>query len=274
MIGYILLALAVVLLCTWLFLIAPGDSEGMEKYKDKKYAHRGLHGAVGADTFSAENSMTAFGRAVERGYGIELDVRLSKDGELVVFHDATLDRVTDGTGKVCDYTLEELKTFKLMGTEDTIPTLKEVLDLVDGRIPLLVEMKSDGTDKAVAETCAAILKDYKGDYIVESFNPICLSVFKKILPSVPRGFLCDKHTAKKENRSLLFRAIQRFFLNVICRPAFIAMNKKRPKMFPLPLVKALFKTPAVAWTVRSKEEEIEAYKNGFSGVIFEGYLSE
>ena len=260
--------------CAWLFLIAPGDDSGMESFKNVKYAHRGLHGAVGYDEFAAENSLTAFKRAKEHGFGIELDVRVSKDGEIVVFHDSTLDRVTGTEGKVCDVTLEELKQTRLKGTEDTIPTLREVLDLIDGAIPLLIELKEEGLDHTISEKAAEILKDYEGEYIVEAFSPFAFGAFKKQLPRVPRGFLACKHTTRKECRNMKYRLIQRFFFNCLARPAFIAMHSKTPRLFPMPLISAIFKTPMIAWTVKSKEEEIEAYKNGFSGVIFEGYIPD
>lgn len=262
----------VIIVCTWLLLIAPVNEKSMDYYKTVKYAHRGLHGKVDADSFAAENSLTAFSRAVEHGFGIELDVRLTKDKEVVVFHDDTLDRVTNGTGRVENYTLEELKKLSLMDTEDTIPTLSEVLSLVGGRVPLLVEIKEGGADRSVSEKSAELLKEYEGKFIVESFNPLSLGTFKKALPDVPRGFLNDKHTEKADNRSITYRLIQRFLLNFIARPSFIAMNRKRAEMFPLPIIKKIFGTPTVAWTVRSEEEELEAYKNGFSTVIFENYL--
>ena len=274
MIGYILIAAAVVLICAWLFAIAPGDDAGMEKFRDVRYAHRGLHGDIGGDGYAAENSMTAFKRAVDHGFGIELDVRITKDNELVVFHDGTLDRITGVSGKVCDFTLEELKKLSLSGTEDTIPTLSEVLTLVDGKIPLLVEIKEDGAGSAAAEKTAEVLSGYSGDFIVESFSPIALAAIKRLLPTALRGFLADKHTKNKDHRSIQYRVTQRFLLNILARPAFIAMNHKRPNMFPLPVIKAVFKTPVIAWTVRSKEEELQAYKNGFSGVIFENYIPE
>lgn len=271
--SYILLAI-VILFCTWLFLISPGDSSGMENFKNKKYAHRGLHGTVGYDEFAAENSLTAFKRAKERGFGIELDVRATADGEIVVFHDAALERVTGTDGKVSELTLAELKTRRLMETADTIPTLREVLELIDGEVPLLIELKEEGFDHSISEKTAQILKDYKGEYIVESFSPFAFGVFKKTHPKVPRGFLAHKHTENDSNKKLKYRLIQRFFFNFLCRPAFIAMNVKTPKLFPMPVISAIFKTPMIAWTVKSKEEEIEAYKNGFSGVIFEGYIPD
>ena len=270
---YILLA-AVIILCPWLFLISPGDNAGMEKFKNKKYAHRGLHGNVGYDEYAAENSLTAFRRAKEHGYGIELDLRMSKDGEIVVIHDGNLKRVTGIDAKVADLTLDEIKSHALIGTTDTVPTLREVIALIDGAIPLLFEIKEEGMDHTLSEKVAEILKDYKGDYMVESFSPFAFGVFKKDLPEIPRGFLAYKHSSKKESSALKFRLIQRLTFNFLARPAFIALHIETPKLFPVPLVAAMYKTPLIAWTVKSKEEEIEAYKMGFSGIIFEGYLPD
>lgn len=271
---YILLA-AVIIFCTWLFLISPGDDKGMEKFKNKKYAHRGLHGTVGGyDEYAAENSLTAFRRAKEHGFGIELDLRMSKDGEIVVIHDGNLERVTGFDGKVSELTLEEIKSKPLIGTTDTVPTLHEVLELIDGAIPLLFEIKEEGMNHTLSEKVAEILKDYKGDYMVESFSPFAFGVFKKNLPNIPRGFLAYKHSMKKESSSLSFRLIQRLTFNFLARPAFIALHVKTPKLFPVPLVAAIYNTPLIAWTVKSKEEEIEAYKMGFSGIIFEDYIPD
>ena len=126
----------VLLFLIYLFLIAPKNKKEMKKYKRVMYAHRGLHNEK-----RAENSMSAFEAAVDGGYGIELDVRLSKDGKLVVFHDDTLDRVCGREGRVIDFTAAELSTFKLNGTDDGIPLFSDVLKLIDGKVPLLVEIR-------------------------------------------------------------------------------------------------------------------------------------
>jgi hypothetical protein len=124
--------------CIFLILIKPSAKKRdvMARYKGVKFAHRGLH-----DKERAENSISAFAAAVEAGYGIELDVRLSKDGELVVFHDDTVDRMTEARGRVDSFTAKELAELRLGGTNDGVPTFREVLDVVDGKIPLLVEIK-------------------------------------------------------------------------------------------------------------------------------------
>lgn len=269
---------AVVLaLAVWLFLIAPSLSRGLrretERYKSVRYAHRGLHGSFDGKV-AAENSISAFRLAVEHGFGIELDTRVSSDGEVIVFHDDTLDRVTGVSGRPEELTAAELAALSLSGTEDGVPTLREVLNLVDGKVPLLVEIKETGGDHTVAEKTAELLREYRGDYIVESFNPLTLAVIKKLLPGTPRGFLSDKLTAKDEYKSIKYRIVQRFLLDFLARPSFIAMQKSRIGMAPLPVIRGLFKTPTLAWTITSAEEEAAAYEAGFDGVIFEQYIPD
>ena len=161
----LLLGLLVWLLFLW--AIKPGGRKcGIEKYMDVKFAHRGLH-----DEEKAENSISAFRAAKEAGYGIELDVRLSRDGELMVFHDPTLSRVCGVDALVVDCTAAELAKMSLSGTADGVPTLREVLELIDGAVPLLIEIKMEGDEHGVAEALAEVIEDYSGDYIIESFNP-------------------------------------------------------------------------------------------------------
>ena len=161
-------AFLAICLCVFLILIRPSAKkrEVMKRYKGVKFAHRGLH-----DSEKAENSMSAFAAAVEHGYAIELDVRLSKDGELVVFHDDTLDRMTEAVGRVDSFTVEELSRLHLGGTDDCVPTFRDVLKLVDGRVPLLVEMKEDIGKYGVTKKTAEMLKEYhnlSGIYLTAS----------------------------------------------------------------------------------------------------------
>ncbi|MBO7196185.1 MAG: glycerophosphodiester phosphodiesterase [Clostridia bacterium] len=257
----------VLLILLYLFMIAPKNRKDMEKFKTVMYAHRGLH-----NNERAENSMSAFRAAVDAGYGIELDVRLSCDGQLVVFHDDTLDRVCGREGKVIDFTAEELSGFKLCGTEDGIPLFSDVLKLVDGKIPLLVEIKENAGDSSVSRATCEMLKNYTGDFIVESFNPMSLNVVKQNLPDVSRGILSHRYFEQKKFRKPLFFLLQSLLLNFICRPAFIAYEHNHAKAFGLRFVRRFFGTPTIAWTVRSAEEEQIARKNGFDGIIFENYI--
>ncbi len=261
--GFLLLSFLI-----FLFLIKPrGKRREMDKFKNRRYAHRGLHGDG-----VAENSMTAFRRAVDAGYGIELDVRLTKDGELVVFHDATLNRVTGIDAKVIDKTLAELRELRLSGTDDTVPSFSEVLALVDGKIPLLIELKEEAGEYGVTEKTLEILASYKGDFMIESFNPLALSLVKKKAPHIVRGFLSENFGKTEEYRGFKYFLLEHLLLNVICRPDFIAYCHRDFKMPVFRFVKWLFRTPCFAWTTESEAEDSAALKHGFSGTIFQYYL--
>ena len=259
--------LILVLIILYLFLIAPLNKKDMKKYQNLNYAHRGLHNSE-----RAENSMSAFRAATEAGYGIELDVRLSKDGQLVVFHDDTLDRLCGISGRVIDFTADELASFKLSGTADGIPRFADVLNLVDGRVPLLVEIKEDPGVSAVSETVCGMLAEYRGDFIIESFNPLSLQTVWKRLPAVSRGILSHRYYEYEQYRKPLYFLLQSLLLNFLCRPAFIAYDHRHARAFGLWFVRSFFAVPTLAWTVRSAEEEKTARENGFDGIIFENYL--
>ena len=257
----------ILLFLLWLFLIAPKNRKEMERFKSVHYAHRGLHNAE-----RAENSMSAFKAAVDGGWGIELDIRLSKDGKLVVFHDDTLDRVCGREGKVIDFTADELATFKLKGTEDGVPLFSDVLKLVDGKVPLLVEIKEDPGNSAVSLAACEMLDGYKGEFIVESFNPLSLKTVKDKRPKLVRGILSHRYYEYEPYRKPLYFVLQSLLLNVLCRPAFIAYDHRHASSFALRSVRKLFRVPTLAWTVRSQDEENTAVKNGFDGIIFENYI--
>lgn len=239
----------------------------MDSFKDKMYAHRGLHNGE-----RAENSMSAFKAAVEQGYGIELDIRLSKDGQLVVFHDDTLNRVCGVEGKVIDFTAEELSRLSLSGTGEGIPLFADVLKAVDGKVPLLVEIKENPGDKSVSLAACQMLGEYRGPYIVESFNPLSLHTVRKTDKKIVRGVLSENFYQHEEYRKPMYMVLQLLLLNFLARPAFIAFEHTHHSAFSLRFCRFFFKVPTLAWTVRSAEEEAEARRNGFDGIIFENYI--
>lgn len=265
----LLLAGLIALLFVW--AVKPGTRKcGIEKYTGVKFAHRGLHGAG-----VAENSMTAFRLAKEAGFGIELDVRLSRGGDLVVFHDPTLSRVCGVDALVSDCSLDELRRVRLLGTDDCVPTLREVLDLIDGAVPLLIEIKMEGEERGIAEALAEEIADYTGDYIVESFNPIALRITRRLLPKVPRGILSSRFTKEEKYRKKpLYFILENLLLNFLHRPDFIAYEKGGSAAFPLRFIRKRWSTPLFAWTVRSPEEELKTVSDGFDTVIFEGYAAK
>lgn len=153
-------------------------------------AHRGVHNDV------PENSTAAFQKAIDAGYAIEMDVRFTKDNEVVVFHDANLRRVVGVDKNVIDLTLSELKEYTLEGSSEKILTFKEFLDFVDGRVPVLVEVKDVPQRNNLPEKTIEILKDYKGEYALQSFNPFYVNKFRKLAPDVLRGQLSVGFTKK------------------------------------------------------------------------------
>lgn len=242
----------------------------LKKYTVYKYAHRGLH-----DEAHAENSMSAFRLAAESGFGIELDVRLSRDGEVVVFHDDTLKRVAGDERAVIDLTAEELSHMRLSGTDEGVPTLREVLEMVGGRVPILVEIKRNSpAHPDVTPRAIEILKEYEGDYLLQSFNPLSVGVVRELAPEVPRGFLASHLTKKKGEKHPLYQyLVERFFLNIVARPEFLAYDHNDYKKYlPVRTFSAIYKMPTFAWTVRNEEEAACAMANGFDTVIFENYV--
>ena len=266
-IGAVLLALGLI----YLYLIMPSFKRKKQimKFAEQKYAHRGLHGDG-----AAENSITAFKRAVEAGYGIELDVRLSRDGELVAFHDNTLERVTGVSGRVDAYDYADLKNMKLSGTEDTVPLFTEVLALVDGKVPLLIELKEEAGKYGVTEKTLEVLKSYSGEYIIESFNPLALGLIKKKRPDILRGMLSMNYMKEKKHRNILYFLLQILVFNVVCRPDFVAYEHRQYNNMGISLCRSIFRVTTFAWTICSPEEEKDAYKHKFNSVIFENYIPE
>ena len=241
---------------------------GMQQLRGWKYAHRGLHNET-----RPENSMAAFRAALEAGYGIELDVHLLKDGTLAVIHDSLLARTTGLPGRVEDLTLEELSRCFLGGTKETIPTFREVLELFDGKAPMIVELKvADGNHAALAAAACDLLEQYHGAYCVESFDPRCVYWLKKHRPNVIRGQLTQNYLTEQVPFPwiLRFMATAQMF-NFLTRPDFIACrfcDRKNPTNF---LVRKLWGVQGVTWTLRSKEDFDTAVDDGWLP-IFENFI--
>ncbi len=257
-------ALAAVI-ALYLFLIAPrgGAKRRFVPFLHQVYAHRGEYD----NDRVPENSLAAFRRAVKRGVGIELDVHLTVDGEVVVFHDGTLARMCGDDRRVEDMRAAELCAMSLLGTKERIPTLREVLTLVGGRVPLIVELKGEGTDTSLADAAMPILENYGGAYCVESFNPLLVARYKKLAPHVMRGVLATKFRKDGEKRGVLGFVLQGMLLNFLARPDFVAVRHVYGGSLPVRLCRALG-AATFAWTVKTKEEYI-ACKRYFDAFICE-----
>ncbi|MBR2346888.1 MAG: glycerophosphodiester phosphodiesterase [Clostridia bacterium] len=221
------------------------------------YAHRGLHGET-----VPENSLLAFDLAAKEGYGIELDVQLSADGEVMVFHDYRLARMTGCEKKLCELTAAELSGLRLKGTDEKIPTFREVLALVDGRVPLLVELKGESTDTSLCPKVAELLREYGGAYCIESFNPLLLGKMRKQLPLAYYGLLYTNTCKDRKKYSALNIVISCMGLNFIARPDFIAYNHKYRKSLVVKITTCLFRAPKFVWTVKGEEAIKKAHELG------------
>lgn len=264
-----------------LFLIAPKKPNKKHVFDIHKikFAHRGIYNNK---EDNPENSMKAFKKAIELGYGIELDVRLTKDKEVVVFHDHNLQRMCEDAHWVEKLTLQELNDYKLLESNETIPTFKEVLKLINGQVPLLVEFKAGlpGTEcEALCVHVNHILEEYTGDYLIESSNQLVLKWYKKNHPNILRGQIsigiqCYE-AALGKTISKLFPMKKRFMLtnllyNYIGRPNFINYRWQDIK-FAVKLNQFLG-AKIICWTVNEKrigEQLLEKYDS----IIFENYLA-
>ena len=207
------------------FLIAPGHyTKAMQApFADRNYAHRGLHKK---DKSIPENSLGAFQAAVDAGYGIELDVHLTADEQLVVFHDDTLKRVCGVEGRTDDQTLAQLRQLRLYNTEYTIPTFDEVLDVLGGKVPLILEIKRGEKRERNALLCKKIrerLLRYDGPVCIESFDPAIVAWWRHNAPEVLRGQLSQPPKKYKGNTKWITGFLcGNLLTNVVARPHFIA----------------------------------------------------
>lgn len=265
---YILMLLVLVVL-VGLFLLQPGRVRAaqVKPFEGRNYAHRGLHTK---DKSIPENSLPAFAAAVQAGYGMELDVQLSKDGKLVVFHDDTLERVTGVQGRVDAYDWEELQEMKLCGSQERMPLFRELLETVGGKTPLIVELKSGPRNRELCEKTLEMLRDYEGDFCVESFDPTIVAWFKKNAPDILRGQLADSYAGYRKSGAGPVGAfvLSRCLGNCIARPQFIAWgpNKKNAAV----KFAEMFGPMKVFWTAHP-EMDLEKLQSEYDSVIFEFY---
>lgn len=250
---WIIIALAALLLAVilvyFLFLLRPRKVKKVNASLLCEYAHRGLHGGG-----VPENSLLAFELACKAGYGIELDIQLSKDGQVMVFHDFTLERMTGHSGRVNESDSSELQLLKLAGTDETIPTFSQVLNLVAGRVPLLVELKGETFDTELCKKAAELLASYTGPYCIESFNPLLLRDMGKYLPQSMRGILYTNVCREKQKYDIIHIGLTLMAFNFLAKPAFIAFDKKDRNSLPVKITTGLYKAPKFVWTVKTNNE--------------------
>lgn len=234
------------------------------------YAHRGLHDN---ETEAPENSMAAFQKAVDAGYGIELDVQLTKDRVPVVFHDETLKRVCGVEGKVRDFTYEELQQFTLCKSRERIPLFADFLKMVNGKVPLIIEIKIHEKASVVCSIADELIREYKGVYAIESFDPRAVRWYRKNRPKVIRGQLSSNFNKPERGEKFTEFLVHYLLLNFLGRPDFIAYDHHFKKNISRQIACNLFGALKVAWTIRSKEE-LKKARRDFTLFIFEGFSAK
>lgn len=261
---FILFIICLILL--YLYLIFPRFSrkKEIEPYFKFMYAHRGLH-----NQDFPENTLAAFERAKNFGYGIELDVQLTKDQIPVICHDFNLKRVSGIDRQIDTCTYEELKQVKLFNTTYTIPTFKEVLDLIDHKVPLIIEIKQKGINCQTCVKICELLDQYQNNFVIESFNPMAMNWFLKNRPNFIRGQLSSDFSSDSTMHPLLRFSLKHLLANVLSRPDFIAYDIVHRKEFSFQILKHFITT--VGWTCKN-EKMMEEIKKDYDFIIFENFL--
>ncbi len=246
---------------------------GWEELKNWRYAHRGLHNIL---ENRPENSLSAFRAAVERGFGAELDVHLTRDGSLAVVHDSDLTRVTGKYAIVEELSAAELEGYPLLGSGECIPMFEDVLEVFGGKAPLIVELKTRGKNhEALTKAVMERLNAYNGPYCVESFDPNVLMCLKSGYPQVIRGQLSenflrsDPKSLNPATKIVMTNLLSTF----LTKPDFIAYNCVDRHVFSLRAMKRLYNVHEVSWTVRDPEL-LKALEGEGVTPIFEGFIPE
>lgn len=250
-------------------MIAAAPARPLSWLVARPIAHRGLHDQARG---IIENTATAFARAVERNYAIECDLQLSADGEAVVFHDETLDRLTEARGPVISHRLDELMAIAIKGTKDRIQTLAELIRQVNGSVPLVIEIKShwDGNPVLVTRSLD-VLRLFKGKFALMSFDPAIIELIRRLAPTIPRGLVADRYDDPWYDR--LPRAtrmeLKTFAHLPRTKPDFISFHYTELPYAPV----AEFRSaghPVITWTLRCADEARRALRHS-DQVTFEGY---
>ncbi len=242
------------------------------------FAHRGLHDSTRG---IVENTAAAVGAAIRHGFGIEVDLRAAACGTVMVFHDDRLDRLTCTTGNIADHTREELQAIAFKSGTDKMLALDELLQQVGGRVPLLLEIKTNGKSNKsknnyFMQRTIDMLKDYDGPFAIMSFDPSVIITCRKTAPDFIRGLISQTRIqpGSGEQFSWLARQSRRHLLSFpYSRPDFIAYDiDDLPALAPV-IARKLFHKPLLSWTVRTRAQYLRA-KKYCDAMIFEGFVPD
>lgn len=272
MTGFVIALLVLAALAAlYLWLVFPGrvSQQARQAFARRAYAHRGYYDN---ENGIPENSLPAFERAMQNGYGCELDVQFTKDKQLIVFHDNDFKRSSGLDTPVWELTYDEILSLPLFGTRERVPLFSEVLACVAGRGPLIVEIKAEGIGcQWYYEVCAAtlaLLRDYQGAYCVESFHPMAVRWFRKNAPDVVRGQLVNGVKSSPDFPAVVSWSAAQLLTSFLTRPQFIAY-KEQDRNGALRLAQKLGAL-TVMWTVRT-QERYDALAAVEDAIIFERF---
>ena len=244
--------------------------EALKPFTEVYIAHRGLFDRK----IVPENSRAAFREAVRKGYGVELDVRLTKDEVPVVFHDDTLFRMCGVEKTVSDCTYDEMCKYSLLGTQKRIPAFADALNDIAGEAPVLVEIKVGKRYKKTAKKVAEVLDSYTGVYAVQSFHPLVLVWFRRHRPQVLRGQLSTDYRKDTVACSVLQKIVRtNLMCNIVTCPDFVSFRHTMTGLLSYRICNRLYRTVSFGWTVRS-EEELHRAEKEFDGIIFDSFFPE
>lgn len=257
---YALIAIVLLFVLYLLALSGRTGHRGLRKLRGWGYAHRGLHG-----NGVPENSMLAFRKALEGGYGIEFDVHLMKDGNLAIIHDSSLKRTAGADVLIEDLTVEDLENYRLEGTDEKIPLFSELLDLYAGKAPLIIELKAHGNHAELSKAVCDAMEGYKGVYCMESFDPRVVQWLRKNRPEIIRGQLAENFLKVKQNPlNIVIKFIMtNHLMNFLTMPDFVAYKFADRNTLGTRICRKFWKLQGVSWTIRSQEDYDTAVKEGW-----------
>ena len=257
---YALIAIVLLFVLYLLALSGRTGHRGLRKLRGWGYAHRGLHG-----NGVPENSMLAFRKALEGGYGIEFDVHLMKDGNLAIIHDSSLKRTAGADVLIEDLTTEDLEDYRLEGTDEKIPLFSELLDLYAGKAPLIIELKAHGNHAELSKAVCDAMEGYQGVYCMESFDPRVVQWLRKNRPQIIRGQLAENFLKVKQNPlNIVIKFIMtNHLMNFLTMPDFVAYKFADRNTLGTRICRKFWKLQGVSWTIRSQEDYDTAVKEGW-----------
>jgi len=244
--------------------------QAMADFRRQYIAHRGL---FDNSQDYPENTLKAFQRAVDSGYGIELDVRLTKDGQLVVAHDDGLQRICGEDIEIADLTYDELSQRRVLSSAQKVPLFTEVLAVIKGLVPLIVEVKQSNRTEETCRATSDQLRRYRGRYCVESFDPRVLLWFRRNNRGVLRGQLSGGFKGDSTGNRVLDKCLSIMVFNKFTWPDFIAYEWQHADRFIVKAWRVLLRCTMVAWTVRS-QADLDAARRNFDVFIFDSFTPD